>query len=91
MEYRIEVKENGFWLPIKALVRGKRGLWSCYVAEPDSDSPQRSLVVRRDVEILHNESDSVYVRGTLSDGDQVIIDGIHRVTAGQLVTSMNDR
>jgi len=50
-------------------------------------------VERRDVEILHTESDTsgkgkalrVLVRGMLQPGDRVIVGGTHRIVPGQLV------
>ena len=51
----------------------------------------RATVERRDVEILHTESARVLVRGTLQEGDQVIVDGIHRVVAGQNVVVKSPR
>jgi hypothetical protein len=42
-------------------------------------------VARRDLEVLHTESDRVLVRGTLQAGEQVITGGTHRVVPGQVV------
>jgi RND family efflux transporter MFP subunit len=92
------VAANGFWLPSTALTRGARGLWTSLVAaEADSnravawspdhatDSPDSFRVERRDVEVLHTESDRVLVRGTLISGDRVVTSGTHRIVPGQLV------
>jgi multidrug efflux pump subunit AcrA (membrane-fusion protein) len=40
-------------------------------------------VVPRTVEVIHQQSERVYVQGTLLDGDLVVADGTHRVVAGQ--------
>ncbi|MBF2019665.1 MAG: efflux RND transporter periplasmic adaptor subunit [Hydrococcus sp. C42_A2020_068] len=84
------VRDSGYWLPITALVKGTRGLWSCYVlSEPvKSEDGNAFLVERRDVEVLHTESDRVLVRGTLQSGDRVILSGTHRLVPGQLVRSL---
>lgn len=98
---RLQIKQtiltNGYWLPTTALVRGERGLWSCYVLAAADQSnpgsqPQSYAVERRDVEVLHTESNSgtsealrVLVRGTIQPNDTVIIDGIHRIVPGQMV------
>ena len=93
---RLELAEtiftSGYWLPTTALVRGGRGLWSCYVtgepAELESlptNMNQPFRVERRDVEVLHTESDRALVRGTLQPNDQVIVNGTHRLVLGQLV------
>jgi multidrug efflux pump subunit AcrA (membrane-fusion protein) len=96
------IPANGFWLPTTALVRGEKGLWSCYVLgaadQTNADSEPKSYAVeRRDVEVLHTEGDAsstgealrVLVRGTLQPGDTVIIDGTHRIVPGQLVQAID--
>ena len=79
------IHEGGFWLPTTALVEGPRGLWGCYVIEPSNENTDTYKVVQRDLTILHQTSDRVYVRGTLQHGDRVIRSGTHRVVSGQLV------
>jgi RND family efflux transporter MFP subunit len=83
-EWRIEqtVNRSGFWLPASALTRGVRGLWSVMVAV---DLNGQSLAEKRDIEIVLTESDRVLARGMLSDGDRVVLDGLHRVAAGQRI------
>ena len=88
-QYAQEITTDGYWLPAEALVEGTRGLWSCYVLAPQTarsggDSPFR--VAQKTVEVLHQESDRVLVRGTLQSGDRVIASGVHRLVPGQLVT-----
>ena len=73
-----EVAASGFWLPTTALAAGPRGLWNCYVVVD-------GLVERRLVEVLYTEGDRVFVRGTLSHGDHVIVSGTHRVVPDQQV------
>ena len=73
---------EGYWLPINALVKGDRGLWSCYaLVESDGDS----ITERRYLELLETEGDRVLVKGTLEPGDEIIIDGTHRLIPGQIV------
>ncbi|MDJ0897269.1 MAG: efflux RND transporter periplasmic adaptor subunit [Xenococcus sp. MO_188.B8] len=90
-----QIPTSGFWLPTTALVQGGRGLWSCYVlGEPAQSESIASEAInffhiqRRDVEILQTESDRVLVRGTIQPGDQVIVNGTHRLVPGQLVRPM---
>jgi multidrug resistance efflux pump len=80
------VETSGYWLPSTALTKGARGLWTAFAAV-EAESPDGSLfrVERRDVEVLHAQSDRVLVRGTLNSGDRVIRGGTHRVVPGQLV------
>jgi len=77
-----DVGEDGFWVPVKAMSAGVRGLWSVYVAEPDAD---RWRVAARPVEIVHSEGDRAFVRGTVKPDDKIIIDGLQRLTPGMLV------
>ncbi|MHC4958943.1 MAG: efflux RND transporter periplasmic adaptor subunit [Planctomycetota bacterium] len=72
------VEALGFWLPNTALVKSTRGLWSVLVAH-------EGRVERRDVELVHTQSDRVLVRGTLRENEKVIVAGTHRVVAGQRV------
>ncbi len=90
---RLKLSENiadsGYWLPTTALVRGVRGLWSCYVlgkSKTVASSPQKAFrVERREVEVLQTESERVFVRGTIQNSDRVIVNGNHRLVTGQLV------
>ena len=76
---------NGYWLPITALVKGDRGLWSCYALVKSEDS-QNFQAERRYVELLETQENRVLVRGTLKPEDEIIIDGVHRLVPGQLVS-----
>jgi multidrug efflux pump subunit AcrA (membrane-fusion protein) len=96
------IATEGYWLPIAALVRGERGLWSCYVAVREGvggrgrfrNLPVRGVgekekiyrVEKQDLEVLYGEGDRVLVRGTLQAGDEVIVEGVQRVVVGQLVS-----
>jgi RND family efflux transporter MFP subunit len=82
------VPTTGYWLPITALVRGERGLWSSYALSKAENSPEQTKsyrVERRDVEVLHTQGNRVLVRGTLRSNDMVIVDGTQRIVPGQLV------
>jgi len=82
LEIQQQVATNGFWLPTTALVRGERGLWSCYALQVDGEIYR---VERRDVEVLHTEGDRVLVRGTLTAGDRIVRAGVQRIVPGQVV------
>ena len=83
--------EPGFWLPMTALTESSRGLWACYVAEPvapeDRFGSETHRLRRRELEVLHQEVDRVFVRGTLSDGELVVSEGLHRLVPDQRVRS----
>lgn len=77
-------KAKGFWVPVTSLIQSKRGLWALYVAEPD-ERGSFLTVSRRDVEVLHLDQQRAYVRGTIQQGERVIVGGTHRVVPGQRV------
>ena len=83
-----DVAAPGFWLPRTALVKSLRGLWACLVVKDDGDD---AVVQRRALEILHDDGDRVYVRGTLTAGERVIREGVHRVVEGQVVSLEDGR
>ncbi len=75
--------ETGFWLPLTALTESARGLWACFVAvQVDYNArvgTETHRLRRRELEIIHHNADRVYVRGTLNDGELVIVEGLHRL------------
>ena len=86
------VATEGYWLPITALVKGDRGLWSCYavVAVDNNDSTSVTntksyQVERRFIEVLDTNGEQVLVRGTLKPGDAIVTDGTQRLVPGQSV------
>ncbi|QDU81784.1 putative efflux pump membrane fusion protein [Polystyrenella longa] len=85
------INEAGFWVPTDALVRGTRGLWSCYTlspVDPEAEGITSSTVFaveRRDVEELYTLDGNVYVAGTLQEGDILLTEGTHRVVQGDRV------
>jgi multidrug efflux pump subunit AcrA (membrane-fusion protein) len=88
MSHSVEQRDAGFWLPVEALTRGDRGLWSVLAVNigKEAGSP---VVERRDVELLHSDGDRVYVRGTLSAYETVVARGTHRLVHGQRVEVTN--
>lgn len=73
---------DGYWLPISALVKGDRGLWTCYALVTENGE---SKAERRYLELLETQGDRVLVRGTIQPEDEIITDGTHRLVPGQLV------
>jgi RND family efflux transporter MFP subunit len=76
------VSGEGAWLPRAALSEGVRGLWTVFlvVARPEG------LFTRREaVELLHAETDRVFVRGAFPTGAKVVLSGPHRLADGQAV------
>jgi RND family efflux transporter MFP subunit len=75
---------EGYWLPITALTESRRGLWSAYSLAP-SDQADVFVVARHELMLIHVESDRAFVRGTLSDGDEIVVTGLQRIAPGQRV------
>ncbi len=81
-----EIRETGIWVPATSLNESVRGLWAVFVIDLAGDpAPDRGVVRRKDVEIVHIEEDRVFVRGTLADGDQVVASSAFRLVPGQVV------
>jgi RND family efflux transporter MFP subunit len=82
-----EVDERGVWLPRTAMTESARGLWAAYVAEPEEG--QRFALERRQLEVIDEAGERVYVRGALGEGEQVVASGLHRLAPGQRVEVVN--
>ena len=78
--------EPGVWLPRTALAENARGLWSCFVVEAG-----QSVAELRDLEVLVEEGERVYARGALKAGEQVVVEGRHRLSQGMEVRVQADR
>jgi RND family efflux transporter MFP subunit len=88
VELTKSIDQAGYWLPLAALAEGHRGLWTSYVLEPLAGAAPLGAthrLVAHSVEILYQESDRVFARGTLQAGDLIAAAGLHRVVPGQLV------
>ncbi|MGB3625636.1 MAG: efflux RND transporter periplasmic adaptor subunit [Henriciella sp.] len=82
LQMQRDVSEPGLWVPVSALSEGQRGLWSLYIAKLEDGTWRARPGL---VEIIQSEGERAYVRGAVSDGDRIIIDGLQRITPGQLV------
>ena len=87
------VSIEGYWLPVTALVKSDRGLWSCYAVVATEENNSASMantksyrVERRLIEVLETKGERVLVRGTLQAGDAIVTDGTQRLVPGQLVS-----
>ena len=79
----------GFWLPRGALTESARGLWACYVAEPvqPAAAPAQAThqLTRRQLELVYQDEQRVFVRGTLNADDLVVVSGLQRLVPHQHV------
>ncbi|MDF1751303.1 MAG: HlyD family efflux transporter periplasmic adaptor subunit [Verrucomicrobiales bacterium] len=73
---------QGFWLPLTALTRETRGMWSIYVVK-------NGKIDRQFVEVHHVENDRAWIRGKVDPNAQIVADGTHRVVPGQQVTAVD--
>ena len=79
-----DIEEMGLWLPLAALTEREHGLWSVYLARKSNDGGWTAQPGT--VEVIHTDGDRAYVRGAVRDGDLLILDGLQRITPGQVVT-----
>ncbi len=79
---------DGYWLDTTAVLQAQRGLWECFVIEPDK-SGETGVATRRAVEILQTEGNRVLVRGAIRDGERVVVSAVHRLSVGQKVKPVN--
>ena len=79
----LPVQMAGGWLPLSALLEGERGVWTVLkIIHREGEQ----LTIREIVEVLEIQGDKVFVRGTIVHGDELIADGVHRVTPGTAVS-----
>jgi RND family efflux transporter MFP subunit len=76
---------TGAWLPLRALSADVRGLWRVYKV---FDTPEGPKVRFENVQIQYSDGNSVFVSGTIKDGDVIIADGIDKLAPGQRVQSI---
>ncbi|MEM9101321.1 MAG: efflux RND transporter periplasmic adaptor subunit [Pseudomonadota bacterium] len=68
---------SNFKIPLSAITEGNRGSWTTFIAKPSTKSNWK--VTPQPITILHQTQDFAYVTGTLSHGDLLIANGIHRL------------
>lgn len=74
------IEARGFWLPTTSLKEGLRGQWTALIID------EAMRVKAAPVEILHAETDRVFVRASVPEGTLLIQTGPQRVTLGQTVS-----
>lgn len=83
MQFEERVTAPGGWLPLSALLEGDKGLWTVLVTR-ESESGT-IITARESVEVIYNEGDRVYVRGTVANGAAVVASGVQRLSPGSPV------
>lgn len=79
------IQDDGYWVPIGALIGGRRGLWNAFGLERIQDRNDVYKISRREVQVVYSEANRAFVRGAIKDGDLIVSDGLHRIVPGQLV------
>ncbi|MEL6409124.1 MAG: efflux RND transporter periplasmic adaptor subunit [Pseudomonadota bacterium] len=74
------IEADGVWTLITSLKEGVRGQWTVLVVDAEN------IVKTASVEILHAETNRVFVRGAFPQGTRLVNEGPQRVTVGQRVT-----
>ena len=98
IRFTLPTKNSGYWLPISALNREPNGLWSALFIADGTDEGDTDLsesvsnragatVVRKLLEIIQLENGWALAEGPLNEGEQVIVNGTHRVVPGQGVAT----
>lgn len=91
VELKTQTETQGHWIPTSALTSGTRGLWAVFLAIPlepgqaAAESQATHQIERRQVELLRSQGDWSEVRGPIAGSEQLVIDGVHRIVAGQRV------
>ncbi|MEM7229056.1 MAG: efflux RND transporter periplasmic adaptor subunit [Planctomycetota bacterium] len=85
LSLRRVTEERGFWVPTSALSQSVRGLWAMYVVTPGDSASSIGTIERREVELLHTESERLFVRGPIDEGDLIVAAGRHRLVPGLTV------
>ncbi|MEM8581944.1 MAG: efflux RND transporter periplasmic adaptor subunit [Pseudomonadota bacterium] len=78
LDERIDAR--GFWLPTTSLKEGLRGQWTVLIID------EAMRVRAAPIEIMHAETDRVFVRSALPEGTMLVEAGPQRVTLGQTVS-----
>lgn len=88
LEYNQNIQVAGYWVPISALTDGVRGLWNIFVLSKQADmsGSNHYAIERRDVEIIYTNQDQAYIKGAISADDTIIVEGLHKLVVGQVVT-----
>ncbi len=79
------VPVRGSWIPITALVEGRRGLWTAYALEQSKKGEGLFHLKPRDLTMISLTANEAFVTGTVADGELLVATGLHRLVLGQLV------
>lgn len=58
-------------------------MWGCFVAEAEPANLENVVSRLRELEVLHQEGNRAFVRGSLKPGELVVVSGAHRLVSDQ--------
>ena len=76
------IPETGVWLPLESLHRDSSGGWQVFVPEPKGS---QQVLAARPVQVRLLEENRAYLIGDFDDGERIVVNGLHRLVAGQVV------
>ena len=79
LELSETIEARGTWVPVRALRENAGGVWTVLTVDEDK------IVRPAAVEVLQADASRAFVRGSFTDGMQLIESGPQRVTPGQVV------
>lgn len=78
--------QQGYWVPVEALVEGKKGLWNIFAVETDADGDR---IARRAIEVVYAETGRVFVTANMGGEARLVANGTHRVVPGQYIEPLD--
>ena len=79
LNLQINKSSRGTWVPLKSLSQSDQGLWALYTIN------EQNIVVRDLVQIIYFEDEYAFVRGTIKDGDLIILGGAAKIIPGKII------
>jgi len=77
-----EQMEEGYWVPLTALIDGVRGQWNIYSVA--KEGPHYTIIADT-INLLHTTKNKAYISGLNSKSINIITTGLHRYVPGQQV------
>ncbi len=79
LNLQINKSSRGTWVPLKSLSQSDQGLWALYTIN------EQNIVVRDLVQIIYFEDEYAFVRGTIKDGDLIVLGGAAKIIPGKVI------
>ena len=79
LNLKINKKARGTWVPLRSLSQSDQGLWALYTID------EKNTVIRDLVEIVYFENEYAFVKGTIKDGDLIVLGGAAKIIPGKKI------